>query len=366
MTINIGRNLQRRFRSLVAIGGDLFLLGRSQSRMALFSVLTCLIVISSIAQAATPAIDLKEAVDTFVQSIPDSGQGGYKDPTTDIIARTRLVEGFKKARNGQLSAARKQLALVNYTATLYVDSGTGREVVILQEQKVKGAYPRAWGLYVIAWPPKQNLSNLVVEVPHACPKVPKGCDGGDTDSHLVGVEAFRSANAHYLFINGAQRNATFLSDVAHQPESPFEKIHEAALDPKQMGLGAKAKVYQAHRFSTGNHDGQKGDPPPPVDNVKPGIGGVADVVVSNGTNTPTGTLAERVAVAVEAKDSLFFFVCLATGIGTCSDLAATTNVQKDHMYGGSFVHVEVNESVYVCGNPCRRDQLAQAVADAMK
>ena len=369
MTINIGRNLQRRFRSLVAIGGDLFLLGRSQSRMALFSVLTCLIVISSIAQAATPAIDLKEAVDTFVQSIPDSGQGGYKDPTNDLIARTRLVEGFKKARNGQLSGARKQLALVNYTATLYVDSGTGREVVILQEQKVKDAYPRAWGLYVIAWPPKQNLSNLVVEVPHACPNVPNvpnGCDGGDRDSHFVGVEAFRSANAHYLFINGAQRNATFLSDVAHQPESPFEKIHEAALDPKQMGLGAKAKVYQAHRFFTGNHDGKKGDPPPPVDNVKPGIGGVADVVVSNGTNTPTGTLAERVAVAVEAKDSLFFFVCLATGIGTCSDLAATTNVQKDHMYGGSFVHVEVNESVYVCGSPCRRDQLAQAVADAMK
>ena len=94
MRINIERNLHRRFRSLAAIGRDLFLLGRSQSRMALFSVLTCLIVISSIAQAATPAIDLKEAVDTFVQSIPDSGQGGYKDPTTDIIARTRLVEGF--------------------------------------------------------------------------------------------------------------------------------------------------------------------------------------------------------------------------------------------------------------------------------
>jgi hypothetical protein len=370
MRINIGRNLQRRFRSLVAIGGDLFLLGRSQSRVALFSVLTCLIVTSSIAQAAMPVIDLKKAVDTFVQSIPDSGKGGYKDPTTDLIARTRLVEGFKKARNGQLSGARKQLALVNYTATLYVDSGTGREVVILQEQKVKGAYPRAWGLYVIAWPPKQNLSNLVVEVPHACPpkvpNVPNGCDGGDTDSHFVGVEAFRSGNAHYLFINGAQRNATFLSDVAHQAESPFEKIHEAALDPIQMGLGAKAKVYQAHRFFTGNHDGIGEDPPPPVDNVNPGIGGVANVVVSNGTNTTTGTLAQTVAVAVEAKDSLFFFVCLATGVGTCSDLAATTNVQKDHMYGGSFVHVEVNESVYVCGDPCRRDQLAQAVADTMK
>ena len=84
------------------------------------------------------------------------------------------------------------------------------------------------------------------------------------------------------------------------------------------------------------------------------------------TNTPAGTLAEKVAVAVEAKDSIFFSVCLATGAGTCSDLAATKNVQKDHMFGGSFVHVEANESVYVCDSPCRRDQLAQAVAGAMK
>ena len=54
MRINIERNLHRRFRSLAAIGRDLFLLGRSQSRMALFSALTCLIVTSSIAQAAYP------------------------------------------------------------------------------------------------------------------------------------------------------------------------------------------------------------------------------------------------------------------------------------------------------------------------
>jgi hypothetical protein len=369
ISINVERNLQRCFRSLAAITRDLFLLGRSQSRMALFSALTCLIVTSSIAQAAT--IDLKQAVDEFVRSIPGSKQGGYTDPSDDPIAMTRLVEGFKKARDGDLLEAGKQLKLVDYTATLYIDSGTGREVVILQEDKdVNSAYPRAWGLYVIAWPPKQNSSNLVVEVPHACPpnmpNKPKVCDGGDTDSHLVGVEAFRSANARYLFINGAQRNATSSSDVTHQPDSPFERIHEAALDPKQKGLGAKAKVYQAHRFFTENHDGKNGDPCPPIDNVKPGTVTVANVVVSNGTNNPTGSLAEKVAVAVEAKDSSFFFVCLATGAGTCSDLAATKNVQKDHMFGGSFVHVEANESVYACGSPCQRDQLAQAVADAMK
>jgi hypothetical protein len=84
------------------MGRDLFLLGRSQSRIALLSVLTCLILISSIAQAATPTtIDLKDAVDEFVRSIPGSKQGGYKD----LIAITRLVEGFKKARDGDLLEA---------------------------------------------------------------------------------------------------------------------------------------------------------------------------------------------------------------------------------------------------------------------
>ena len=160
MRTNIGRNLHRRFRSLVPIAGDLFLLGMSQSRMALFSVLTYLTAISSIAQADIPTIDLEQTVDAFVQSIPGTGQGGYKDPTTDLMARTRLVEGFQKARNGQLSAARKQLALLNYRATLYRDSVTGREVVILQEQNVKGAYPRAWGLYVIAWSRKQDSERV--------------------------------------------------------------------------------------------------------------------------------------------------------------------------------------------------------------
>ena len=128
MRINIERNLRRCFRGLFAMGHDLFLFGRPRIRIA-FSVLTCLILISSISQAATPAIDLKDTVDEFVRSIPGSKQGGYKDPGKDPIAITRLVEGFKKA-DGDLPAAEKVLKLVDYTATLFVDSGTGREVVL--------------------------------------------------------------------------------------------------------------------------------------------------------------------------------------------------------------------------------------------
>lgn len=76
------RNAHQKFTATLSKSrcdrSDLFLLGRSQSRTALFFVLTCLIVISSIAQAAIPEIDLKQAVDTFVQSIPGSGQGATR------------------------------------------------------------------------------------------------------------------------------------------------------------------------------------------------------------------------------------------------------------------------------------------------
>ena len=58
--------------------------------MALFFVLTYLSGISNITQAAIPVIDLKKTVDTFVQSIPGKGQGGYKQPATDLIARTHI------------------------------------------------------------------------------------------------------------------------------------------------------------------------------------------------------------------------------------------------------------------------------------
>src|SRR6185295_9894672 len=150
MRSHIGRNAWRRCRKHVAIGSEVCLRGWSPRSIAVFAVFTWLIGFSSSPQAAIRIIDLQQAVDTFVQSMPGARQGGYKDPTTDLVARARLVKGFQKARNGQLVQARQYLALVNYTARLYIDAATRRKVVVLQEQQVNGAYPRAWGLYVLA------------------------------------------------------------------------------------------------------------------------------------------------------------------------------------------------------------------------
>ena len=196
----------------------------------------------STADQLTPAINLATTIEQFVQEMPARDSNGYRNPLSDLNARNALVEGFNKVRTGDLIGACGALGPAGYSVRRTTDNATGRQLALLQENKVNGSVPRAWGLYVIAWPPNANSSTLSVQVPHACPNTKtNGCDGGDRLTHLVGVRVFRAADAHYLFVNGADRRANGVfganacksnsscSDVAHQPESPFEKIHEAAI-----------------------------------------------------------------------------------------------------------------------------------------
>jgi hypothetical protein len=118
-------------------------------------------------------------------------------------------------------------------------------------------------------------------------------------------------------------------------------------------------VYQSHRFLSNDHE--------PPDNVSPGSTETANVVVSAGNNSPS-PLAREVARRIEAAERSFFHVCLFNAQEECSQLGATTNVQKDHMSGGQFVHVEASDQVVrnPCGDVCRRDELATAIAATMK
>jgi hypothetical protein len=313
-------------------------------------------------------IDLQAATDEFVQSIPAANTFGYADPKGDPAGVNALVEGFATTTGGDLVAACQALVPIAYRVVLTTDSKTGRDVVLFQETRGEKGFARAWGLYIVSWPPTANPSTLTVEAPHACPHtVLGGCEGGDRWTHLVAVKVFREANARYLFINGADRRAnrefepvaceqnSSCADMAHQPEGPFEKIHEKAV----AGLGANVKVYQSHRFLSSNHN--------PMDNVSPGTSGTANVVVSTGITTPS-PMARDVAGGIEAAERSFFHVCLFGASERCAQLGATRNVQKDHMFGGRFIHVEANETVVrePCGAPCRRDELAAAIARVMK
>ncbi|MGH3693765.1 MAG: hypothetical protein ACRDRX_07200 [Pseudonocardiaceae bacterium] len=313
-------------------------------------------------------VDLQTVVDEFVQSIPAGGTSGYADPKADPDGVNALVQGFVKTTEGDLTAACHILTPVAYRVVLTTDSKTRQDVVLLRETRSDNGYARAWGFYTVSWPPGANPSTLTVEAPHACPHiVTRGCAGGDRLTHQVAVRVFREANARYLFINGADRRAngelgpsaceqdSRCADVAHQPESPFEKIHEKAVAVS----GADSKVYQSHRFLAADHDA--------IDNVAPEISGTANVVVSAGVTTPS-PIAQDVAGQIEAAERSFFHVCLFNVSNDCSQLGATRNVQKDHMSGGRFVHVEASNEVLrePCGTPCRRDELAAAIAKAMK
>jgi hypothetical protein len=229
-----------------------------------------------------------------------------------------------------------------------------------------------------------------VEVPHGCPdsQASPACTRGDTGTHLVGVRAFRAANAHYLFINGADRVASgAISDVAHQPESLFEKIHEAAAFMGEGGFGSSTRVYQVHGFAAANHDGA---PPPDGDDetlhvnwtggpapVIPSPPAIGNVVVSNGrgANPYPTQFARNVATALHDAG---FAVCLfldsthpPSDPNDCADLGATSNVQGKAIRHddpdisndeGEFVHVEAESLL----NANQANLLATTVALAMR
>jgi hypothetical protein len=206
------------------------------------------------ASAKQAPVDLQAVVDEFVQSIPAADTAGYADPRQDPNGLNALVDGFTKVAGGNLVAACQALAPVNYRVTLTTDRTTARDVVLLRERRTQGRFARAWGFYLISWPPGTNPSTLIVEAPHTCPdtNVTGGCQGGDRFTHLVAVKVFQEATARYLFINGADRRAngtfgptqckqnSYCADMAHQPEGPFEKIHEKAVS----GLGSQLHRHQ--------------------------------------------------------------------------------------------------------------------------
>ena len=140
-----------------------------------------------------------------------------RTPEDNSSTRDAIVSGFKEAREGNLFEACSILGKnnTNYFIQKRRDTHTNRRLILIRENRVNGAYPLAWGLYVIAWPPAANSSKLTVEVPHGCPdQASPACTRGDIGVHLVGVRAFRAANAHYLFINGADRAASERPDQA--------------------------------------------------------------------------------------------------------------------------------------------------------
>jgi len=158
---------------------------------------------------------------------------------------------------------------------------------------------------------------------------------------------------------GAHRNAngTGTADVAHLADSIFQEVHKAWVGP-----AAQTVAWQIHGYKGSNH---------------PSIPAGTDAVLSAGDG---GVSSEILRLDVAFAD--WGFLCYAyntldpsdplnvavneTYPGTTfSSLGATTNVQGiySNSLGGSFVHVELEQSIRF--DAWNRSSAAQLIAGAV-
>lgn len=207
----------------------------------------------------------------------------------------------------QGSAAQTQAvsAQHGYELLRYVDNGDERAVsVLLREKK---PMRRGWGLYAWRIAPQNSL---IIEVPHPL---------FDTGTPTVGLALFRTLNASALLVAGSHRyaNANGSADAAHNPQTVFQAIHTAAT------ADGSAKVLQIHGFAAANHPGYP------------------QVVLGGNASSASKTLAKALAKALQNAE-LSVGVC---GDGRWAKLCGTRNLQGDTMSGGTFLHIELDESV---------------------
>ena len=314
-------------------------------------------------------LDVQERVQRF---LADGMKTDAYDVPTPKEAQV-LRDAFDAARKGKLDDAWRSnncqdLKKLHYAVRIHKDTRSGRLVTVMWEfgerrdsgGSTKYYQHHGWGLFMIGHP--SSSSNLLVEVPHACP--PGSCPLGDLGTALVGAEAFSADNARYLLINGTPRHVGSRAtagecddsnapprcpaDVAHNERdlTIFHELHKMAItDP------AVATVYQPHGFKSDvNRCGNTGNQR-------------CDVVVSSGT----GKATPQSTKVTGALRSLGLAVC-HFGVNAQCVYGATKNAQQNDIEsnrpGKSFLNVEVRRPINT-GQEKDRFLLARTVAKAL-
>jgi hypothetical protein len=240
--------------------------------------------------------DLRRLVGNFVVGL--SRRRAYEEPGAGEPGR--LAATFRAIGAGRLERAATLGGPLGYVVVRYVDTVTGRKLVLLVE---RGGRPRGWGLYVHS---RGSHSKLVVEVAHPA---------SDIHSERVGVEAFRHSDAAELFVAGARRDAASdgSSDVAHNRQTVFEAVHRTAVRPGAI-------LLQPHGFDESKRSDQYGE-----------------IVVSSGG--PPTKLVMSLADGLRTRG---FEACVYRR-DRCEGLGGTRNVQghSARAAGACFVHLEL-------------------------
>lgn len=217
----------------------------------------------------------------------------------DLAALWQAMTNGKAAENISL-AERDGFELLTYTDKAF----DGSKSILLREKK---PIRRGWGLYARRTAPQNTL---IIEVPHPI---------FDTGTPAVGLDAYRALNAAALLVAGSHRhaNADGSADAAHSPQTVFQAIHAAAT------ADSSAVVLQIHGFAAANHPGYP------------------QIVLGGNQSPASETLAASLAETLQ-KAGLSVGVCEA---GQWKKLCGTRNLQGDTMPGGTFLHIELDESV---------------------
>ncbi len=205
-------------------------------------------------------------------------------------------------------SAAKHISLAKqhgFEVLAYTDRGDGNATSILLREKKP--VRRGWGLFARRTAP-QNA--IIIEVPHPI---------FDTGTPAVGLDLFRALNAAALLVAGSHRhaNADGSADAAHSPQTVFYAIHTAAT------TDLSAVVLQIHGFAAVHHPGYP------------------QIVLGGNRSPASETLAAALAESLQ-NAGLSVGVC---GNGQWKKLCGTRNIEGESMPNGTFIHIELDESV---------------------
>lgn len=236
----------------------------------------------------------EQAVTAFVAVQQDDGRRTYETPTSE--ASQQLATAVVALGGGRRAMAERALVGLAYRVVELTDAFA----IVPSELPDK----RGWGMFVV----RPDGAAVAIEVPH-----PRA----DLETERLGAALMTAADARYLLVAGAHRDASDgRADVAHEESSAFAVVHRLLAEQH-------VPVLQLHGFAAGS---------------LPGV----DVVVSPGA-AALSDLARAVADRAEAAD---LAVCRAWE-SACGQLEGRTNVQgrASAEAGAAFVHLELTRSL---------------------
>jgi len=246
--------------------------------------------------------DLSDEVDALEDAMPGENSERFVVPTAaELLAMAELTNQLLA---GKVGGAGRTASLNGYELLEYADGGDGEAQNLLLREITSGT--KGWGLYVFRQGPAQGI---VIEVPH-----PRS----DAGTSRIALALYRVLAARALLIAGAHRQANQdgSADVAHSAQTAFESIHEVLV------AAGPTLVIQVHGFSAQKHPGYP------------------QVIVSSSQGS-TDPLLESLAAALQQE---------GVRVGRCGgaewgDLCGETNLQARHIGAGSFLHIEMDESI---------------------